>query len=316
MPQVSVIMPVYNGEMYLAEGIDSILEQTFEDFELIIVDDCSTDGSAAILRDYASRDERIRLIQHNRNRGSASARNSGIAASRGEFIAAMDCDDISLPQRLEKQVAFLRSLPNTAVVGSFLQIVSADKTGLWIQKYPQQHALIVLYWGIGRGAVAGAAFMARRDILMSVGGYEESSKIADDTALFSRLFWKTRFANLPHALYQYRHHDEQKSETLRQKQLTEVFAINQRWLTRLWGEAPAATMERFQRLSPHEKLGWAERRAAKKDLLRLIESLISHNLVDQCDEPLMVTAINRLLEQASPRIWQQFMHWRRHRLGF
>ena len=104
-------MPVYNGEKYLAEAIESILTQTFADFEFVIVDDGSQDGSAAIIRDYAKRDERIRVIRHERNQGVTTARNSGIAASRGEFIAAMDHDDISLPQRLEKQVDFLQSHP-------------------------------------------------------------------------------------------------------------------------------------------------------------------------------------------------------------
>ena len=111
MPAVSVILSVYNGEKYLAEAIDSILAQTFSDFELIIVDDGSSDSTASIARAYAQRDSRIRFMQLARNMGLADARNHGIAAARGEFATMMDADDISLPQRLEKQVGFLRANP-------------------------------------------------------------------------------------------------------------------------------------------------------------------------------------------------------------
>ena len=155
--------------------------------------------------------------------------------------------------------------------------------------------------------------MARREILLAAGGYEDSRNIAADRELFSRLFAITRFANLPEALYAYRRHGEQKSETMRRQQASEVLAIDRRWLAGLWGEAPSETLTRFRRLNLPEKLSWTERRAAKRDLRRLIRSLIKHNLVDQDDEPLLVAAMNRRLERTSPRIWQQFCHWRRSR---
>ena len=118
MPLVSVIMPVYNGEKYLAEAIDSILVQTFTDFELLIVDDGSQDNSAEIIRSYVKRDSRIRFFQQEQNEGSANARNRGIANAKGEFIAAMDCDDVSLPERLQKQVDFLESHPEIGALGT------------------------------------------------------------------------------------------------------------------------------------------------------------------------------------------------------
>ncbi|MYD09809.1 MAG: glycosyltransferase family 2 protein [Chloroflexi bacterium] len=312
-PLVSVVMPVYNGEQYLAEAIDSILTQTLSDLELIVVDDCSTDGSAAMVRDYASRDERVRLILHERNRGSASARNSGIAVARGEFIAAMDCDDISLSQRLEKQARFLQSHPDIGVVGAHLQIASADKTALRVQECPQQHAPVALFWIVGSMTMAGAAIMARREVLLAAGGYEESRRVADDRELLSRLFAKTRLANVPEALYMYRRHEKQKSESLKQKQAYEALAIDRRWLAGLWGEAPDETLARFRRLNLPDKLSWAERRAAKRDMRRLIDALIAHDCVESDDEPLLIAEVNRRLEQASPRIWQQFCHWRRRR---
>ena len=103
-PLVSVVMPVYNREMYVGAAIESILGQTFTDFELIIVDDGSTDQSVAIIQGY--RDPRIRLIRFSQNKGVSAARNVGNHEARGEFIAVMDSDDIALPKRLEKQLAF------------------------------------------------------------------------------------------------------------------------------------------------------------------------------------------------------------------
>ena len=104
MPAVSVIMPVYNGERFLAEAIESILEQTFTDFELLIVDDASQDGSLQIIREYAARDDRILVIPSESNLGIADARNLGIRRAIGDYITTMDCDDISLPRRLQMQV--------------------------------------------------------------------------------------------------------------------------------------------------------------------------------------------------------------------
>ncbi|MCE2470633.1 MAG: glycosyltransferase family 2 protein [Anaerolineae bacterium] len=314
MPLVSVVMPVYNGGKYLGEAIESILSQTLSDLELVIVDDCSTDGSAAIAREYTNRDERVRLIQHDRNQGEASTRNSGIAASRGEFIAAMDCDDVSLPRRLEKQVGFLQSHPNIGLVGTFLQTASADLTGRQSHEYPLQHAFIVLYWILSGGTTcAGPAFMARRDILMSVGGYEESRRIVDDKELFSRLYGKTRFANLPDALYLHRQHDGQISTTLPQEQKIESFAIRLRWLKRIGVDASGATLERFDRQRWGSKFGWLEWWLLRRDFKRLINGMVAAKILVESDMPLVEAEMSGRLESAKPRRWQQFIHWRRHR---
>ena len=118
MPLVSVVMPVYNTEKYVGEAIESILGQTFSDFEFIIVDDGSRDRSPAIIRDYERSDERIRCLRLERNAGTAAAKNHGIAAATGEFIAGMDSDDVSLPERLGKQLEFLRANPDIGAVGA------------------------------------------------------------------------------------------------------------------------------------------------------------------------------------------------------
>ena len=110
-PLASVVMPVYNTEKYLAEAIESILAQTLTDFEFIIIDDGSSDGSAEICRSYVKRDSRIRLIELAENGGEFTARSLGLAEARGEFLVGHDSDDLCLPDRLEKQARFLQSNP-------------------------------------------------------------------------------------------------------------------------------------------------------------------------------------------------------------
>ncbi len=125
-PVISVILPVYNGEAYLALAVDSILVQTFRDFELIAVHGGSTDRSPEILRDFADRDMRVRVVRQD-GKGLVGALNQGIALARGELLARMDADDIAHPDRFATQVAFLRGNPDIAVVGSAMTLI--DEAG-------------------------------------------------------------------------------------------------------------------------------------------------------------------------------------------
>ena len=314
MPLVSVIMPVYNGEKYLAEAIDSILAQTFTDFEFLIVDDGSQDNSAEIIRSYEKRDRRIRFIQLERNMGAAVARNRGIAAAGGEYITGMDCDDVSLPERLQKQVDFLKSHPEIGGIGAFARVVNHDLTTLIYDfEVPRKHALIALTMFFGYGFI-GATIMLRREFLSAVGGYEPGWRNCYDLELFSRLLHETRirYANLPDDLYLYRRHEQLKLRNANTEEHEEEREIKRRNLERLWNEAPEATLDHLYCLRMRSKLSWAERRAVKQDIKRLIESMIAHKWVEPEDRPLLINEMNRRMEQASPRLWQQFSHWWRH----
>ena len=308
-------MPVYNGEKYLAEAIDSILGQTFADFEFIIVDDGSQDGSAAIIRDYSKRDERIRLVQHEHNLGLTSARNSGIAASCGEYIAAMDHDDISRPQRIEKQVDFLKSHPDIGLVGTGYTSRFMDSSTFQPREMPVQHAFILLHWSLGLSSVSGPTIMARRNTLTAVGGYDESIRASDDKELFSRLFGKTRFANLPDALYLHRRYDTQTSATRYDIQKSESFATRQRWLNHLWGKAPQSSLARWDRLRDCTKTGWLGRQLLRRDIVRLIDAMVAASMLNANDKCLFEAEMSRRLESTTPRSWQMFLHWRRHHFG-
>ena len=121
-PKISVVMPAYNAENYIREAIDSILAQTFRDFEFLIIDDGSTDHTVEIIRSYS--DSRIRLYQNERNMGVAATLNRGLDLARGEYIARMDADDISLPERFAKQAAYMDAHPDVAVCGSNIILFS------------------------------------------------------------------------------------------------------------------------------------------------------------------------------------------------
>ena len=131
MPKVTVLMPVFNGERYLQEAIASILGQTFTDFELLIIDDGSTDKSTGIIKSFT--DKRIQLVKNVQNIGLIKTLNKGIDLANGEYIARMDCDDISLSQRLEKQVNFLNRHPETSVVACHIVQINSDgkESGSW-----------------------------------------------------------------------------------------------------------------------------------------------------------------------------------------
>jgi len=313
-PLVSVIMTVYNGEKYVAAAIESILAQTFTDYEFLIVDDGSGDRSGEIIRSFAENDDRIRFIQFERNLGGANARNHSMMLSSGEYIAAMDCDDVCLPERLGKQVDFLRNNPAIGVLGAGAQVVDEDLGPLYRFDLPEQHALIVFNLFVGSFLIHPTVMM-RRELLESVGGYEPSRRTAVDAELWSRLMWRTRFANLPDRLLLYRWHEAQNHRTRDVAMTEQAWEVRERLLKQLWGEAPRKALLRFERMRRNEKFSWLERRAARQDMARLLDAMIAAEIIDSGDWDLVAAHIQRRLEGTTPRLWQMFLHWRRHRFG-
>ena len=305
-------MPVYNREVFVAEAIESILAQTFTDFEFIIVDDGSHDRSPEIISDYERRDDRVRFLALEQNSGTAAAKNHGIEAATGQYIAGMDSDDVSLPQRLEKQVDFLRANPQIGVVGTRAPLTDECLKPFVDYRVPEKHAHIAYNIMLGR-SVVGASLLIRRDLLIAVGGYELCRKRGNDIELVSRLISKTRFANLPEWLYLYRKHEVQRLDT--RIAVQDWADLMRRLLCRLWGEAPQASLDRMARVQLRDKLSWSERRLLKRDLERYIESLIAARWIEQTDRAYLIDLMNRQLERTAPRLWQIFCHWRRHRFG-
>jgi glycosyltransferase involved in cell wall biosynthesis len=200
---VSAIMPTYNGADVLAAAIDSILAQTFTDWELIIVDDGSTDSTAGVLRRY--RDPRISVRVLPRNVGRAAARNVALEVARGRYIALADSDDISLPDRFAAEVAFLESHPGVDVVACQMKYFWGDAPPRDGFLFPQDPEQIRARFASGKMAVAHGAALIRAECFRRYGGYAADCRRAEDLEFFLRIHRDCVFQTLPDVLYLYRH---------------------------------------------------------------------------------------------------------------
>lgn len=202
-PAITVLLSVYNAEKYVGIAIDSILNQTFTDFELIAVDDRSTDKSWEIVQQYAKQDSRIIALRNEVNLGGCKTLNVGLKLAKGKYVARLDNDDWSYPDRLEKQFNFLESHPDVGIVGGVMEImnqsgevtgkrtynISDDEIRKKIFRYsPFSHPLV----------------MTRKSVLDKVGYYDPAYAPADDYDLYFRLGSESKFANLPDVLLRYR----------------------------------------------------------------------------------------------------------------
>ncbi len=205
-PTVSVLMPVYNGQLTLAQAVGSVLAQTFGDFELIAVNDGSTDASLHILQRFAERDARMRIISRP-NTGIGTALNDAIASARGEFFARMDADDVSLPTRFQLQVDYLHAHPDVVLLGSRVLLVEPYGTPVYETDHALDHEAIdrELMRGVG-WAVVHPASMMRAAAVRQAGGYRPDRVPIEDLDLFLRLTELGRAANLPDVLLHYRQH--------------------------------------------------------------------------------------------------------------
>ena len=211
-PAISVILPVYNVEAYVREAVESILAQTFTDFELIIINDGSTDGSGAILRELATHDARIILIEQP-NDGAASARNKGLEMARADLIALMDADDVSMPERFALQHARMIQEPELAVLGSFIRVMDKDGNIIQLVERPLTREAIVHCLEHSGPPVANPTVMMRKEALLKAGGYRKAFCPAEDYDLWLRMSdLGYAIANLPQPLLNYRWHGANASE--------------------------------------------------------------------------------------------------------
>ena len=211
MSTVTVLMPVYNGTRYLREAIDSILKQTFEDFEFLIIDDASTDESASVILSYS--DERIRFVQNESNVGQVRCQNIGLDLARGQYIATLDQDDSSLATRLQRQVALIDSDHRLAVVGTWMSKVDENghEIDLWLGKV-DDYADYLFTSLTNSLPLYHPSVMFRRDAVMSVNGYDESLPYCEDQDLWRRLALAGYEARvIPEPLTRYRIHVGQQS---------------------------------------------------------------------------------------------------------
>ncbi|MBM4441159.1 MAG: glycosyltransferase [Candidatus Rokubacteria bacterium] len=202
MPRVTVLMSVYNGARWLREALDSVLGQTYRDFEFVIVDDGSTDDSAAILASV--RDPRITLVRQP-NQGLAAALNRGLREARGELVARQDQDDVSLPERLARQVAAMDAQPRTGLLGTQAETIDAEGRACFVRRYPTDS--LVLKWQVMfDNPFVHSSVMLRRAALDDVGGYSTDPRRQppEDYELWLRLVSRWDVGNLPEVLLRYR----------------------------------------------------------------------------------------------------------------
>jgi glycosyltransferase involved in cell wall biosynthesis len=207
-PRVTVLTTVYNGARYLDEAIDSLRAETFTDFEHVIVDDGSTDATPEILARAAARDPRVVLLRSETNRGIANATNHGLSIARGEYIARLDADDVSLPGRLAREVAVLDAHADVAMVSMNYESISAD--GVVLGRSHRDHPPeVVAYLLNFSNSVGGhSQVMFRRSVIEALGGYDATCNVALDYELWTRIATRGRIVVLPELGMRYRVHGE------------------------------------------------------------------------------------------------------------
>lgn len=196
-------MSVYNSERYLRAAVESVLAQTFREFEFLIVDDGSTDDSPAILRSF--RDPRLRLVRNETNRGLTSSLNRGLELARGQFIARMDADDVSHAERLAKQMAFLARRSEVGVVGTAYTNIDSDGSPLFVSSFSGEHGFLLWYLFF-QNPIAHPSVLMRADLVRKVHGYRQEIRYGQDHDLWWRLALLTRLSNLREPLLDLRHH--------------------------------------------------------------------------------------------------------------
>lgn len=212
MPEISVIMPVYNAEKYLKEAVDSILQQSFTDFELFIIDDCSTDSSRAIIGSYA--DKRIVFIQKEKNTGYTDSLNMAIKLAKGKYIARMDADDISLKERFYRQYNHMEQNPRVLLLGTRFRIIG-NNNEIQLPTTFKEIKFRMLF----ADPICHPSVFIRKSFFTSANSwYDKSFEPAEDYELWTRIIHAGEVENLPEVLLHYREHEQQVSNVKKEIQ--------------------------------------------------------------------------------------------------
>jgi len=254
MTTISVLLPVRNGARYVREALDSIFAQTFRDFEVIVIDDASTDETPSLLRD-----SRLTVIRSEKRLGIAGSLNRGWPLCRGRYIARMDADDLSAPERFAKQVAFMDAHPDVGVCGTWVRMF-AD--GWHRDRELETDRERIRCTLLLRNTLSHPSAMLRRELFERHAlRYDESFTNSEDFDLWSRASHHFALANIPEFLLLYRVHDEQAGKN-RKVRLAEAFRVQQAQLDRLGAQLTPEQME-FHRAvslgeaaSPELAEGW------------------------------------------------------------
>jgi glycosyltransferase involved in cell wall biosynthesis len=281
VPKISVIMPVYNASKYLSEAIQSILNQTFEDFELIILNDNSTDDSLDIIKKIQLLDPRIVLINKEKNYGPAILRNEGFNISRGEYIALMDADDISLPTRFEKQIELLKNNPQIDLCGTWYTKFGEHIKDEMIKHYEFDNDLKVYFL---RGCyIANPTVLMRKKIITDY-RYDSTYFPMDDYELLTRLIAKFTFYNIQESLLRYRWHatNISKSKEVNLEQIQNKIRLKQLQVLEI--DTENSTAKYYL-----DVISYAKKRKPNEviEILKCRENLIKKNTILKKYDPLV-----------------------------
>lgn len=246
IPTVSVVIPVYNSADTLAEAMESILAQTYRNFELLILDDGSTDSSADIASSLAARDGRIRLIRQS-NQGKSAAATRALHDAAGEFVAIMHSDDIALPQRIEKQLAFMRARPEIDLCGTGFEMFGAISTIIHVESDPDLIRAMFLFSNM----LAHSSVMMRRAVAQIV-QYDPTYTFAEDYELWTRLSLRYRISNVNEILLRYRVTTHHTSDNYNKNIVADARRAQHAYL-RMCGFAPDE-----RQLAAHDGLAWRQ----------------------------------------------------------
>ena len=262
-PAASVILPVCNAEKYLAAAIESVLSQDYRDFELLLLNDGSTDGSPAILERFAALDARCKLHAWP-NRGLIGTLNAGIQLAAADVLIRMDADDICRPHRFARQMAYMQEHPECVAVGSRVMLIDAE--GWPITEFfgdeLSHNEIDAAHLGGKGGTIVHPAAVIRTQAMVQIGGYRTNYPHSEDFDLFLRLAEVGRLANLPDVLLEYRQHPDSVGYRYARMQWDSARravadACARRRLRQItWGAEPDAAQAAPSRADMHRKWGW------------------------------------------------------------
>jgi GT2 family glycosyltransferase len=281
IPKVTVLLPVYNGERYIAAAIESILVQTFRDFQLLVIDDGSEDGTFDVCAGYD--DPRITLVRNEKNLGLIATLNKGLNLCRGDYIARLDCDDFSFPNRLARQVEFMERNPEVGVCGTWFERIAAK--GKDVVKPPVDDGVLRFLLLFHTNFCHSTIFL-RRSVLESNGLlYDPDYKYAEDYDFWVRCAEYTKLAHIPEVLLSYSYHPENISNRFRVEQGLTADRIRRRQLDRLGLAASEAEIEMHHALARFEFSSDIEGLARARDWLDKLVATGCRRIGISPDEP-------------------------------
>lgn len=287
-PLISVVMSVYNEENYLQEAVDSILKQTVQDFELIIVDDCSTDRTREILRGY--RDPRIRVIWNEENKGLTANLNLAISLAKGQYIARMDGDDLSHPDRFEKELRYLKEHPEMKLISCRTETFGREHLRSDIQGDPEYLRCRMLV----RPVLAHPGFLVRGEVFRKLGfRYDETFRQAQDYDLAARLSRKYAIGICPEVLLEYRAHKGQVSSKAGSRQFANADRVRARLLEELGIHLNEEEWKDYHRLVLEEH---TEDKDVYLRVMRILDHIVEQNGKKKIYDPVILKdALGRMM---------------------